>query len=70
MKIPTPSYRSALARTQPEAIDLEAFKRRGWCEQRILVVAESDGRLDFLERELVRRIGERLYGDGGKRYDR
>ncbi|MHA6896812.1 hypothetical protein ACQUJT_22445 [Ralstonia pseudosolanacearum] len=66
MKIRTPTYRSALARTQPEVTDLEAFKRQGWQEQRILVVAESDGRLDFLERELVRRIGERLYGEGGK----
>ncbi|QOK90217.1 hypothetical protein HF908_01020 [Ralstonia pseudosolanacearum] len=66
MKIRTPTYRSALARTQPEAIDLEAFKRQGWREQRILVVAESDNRLDFLERELVRRIGERLYGEGGQ----
>ncbi|WP_197388551.1 hypothetical protein [Ralstonia pseudosolanacearum] len=70
MKIPAPSYRSALARTQPEAIDPEAFKRQGWRDQRILVVNESDVRLDFLERELVRRIGERLYGEGGKRHDR
>ncbi|CAH0445968.1 hypothetical protein LMG9673_04734 [Ralstonia pseudosolanacearum] len=70
VKIHTPSYRSALARTQPEVTDLEAFKRQGWRDQRILVVAESDGRLDFLERELVRRIGERLYGEGGKRHDR
>ncbi|WP_247538508.1 hypothetical protein [Ralstonia pseudosolanacearum] len=66
MTIRTPTYRSALARTQPEVTDLEAFKRRGWREQRILVVAEADTRLDFLERELVRRIGERLYGEGGK----
>ncbi|CAH0443898.1 hypothetical protein [Ralstonia pseudosolanacearum] len=66
MKIRTPTYRSALARTQPEVTDLEAFKRQGWREQRILVVTESDNRLDFLERELVRRIGERLYGEGGK----
>ncbi|MBB6589887.1 hypothetical protein LBW62_03250 [Ralstonia solanacearum] len=66
MKIRTPPYRSALARTQPEVTDLESFKRQGWREQRILVIAESDARLDFLERELVRRIGERLYGEGGR----
>ncbi len=70
VKIPTPSYRSALARTQPEVTDLEAFKRQGWRDQRILVVNESDDRMDFLERELVRRIGERLYGEGGKRHER
>ncbi|OKA46160.1 hypothetical protein BH759_04010 [Ralstonia solanacearum] len=70
MKIHTPSYRSALARTQTEVTDLEVFKRQGWRDQRILVVNESDERLDFLERELVRRIGERLYGEGGKRHER
>lgn len=66
MKIPTPSYCSSLGRLQPEVADLEAFKQQGWCDQRILVVSESDARLDFLEREVVRRIGERLYGGGGK----
>jgi hypothetical protein len=30
------------------------------------VVSEQDDRLDFVEREIVRRIGERLYG--GKRH--
>jgi hypothetical protein len=30
------------------------------------VVNETDDRLDFIEREIVRRIGERLYG--GKRH--
>ncbi|ARS55387.1 MULTISPECIES: hypothetical protein [Ralstonia solanacearum species complex] len=69
MKIPTPAYRSALARTQPEVTDLEAFKRQGWRDQRILVVNETDERLDFIEREFIRRIGERLYG-GGQRHDR
>ncbi|MCK4135690.1 hypothetical protein HFK86_25675, partial [Ralstonia pseudosolanacearum] len=48
MKIPTPAYRSALARTQPEVTDLEAFKRQGWRDQRILVVNETDERLDFI----------------------
>jgi len=44
---------------------VEAAKREGWQTQRILVVAEHDARLDFLERELVRRIGNRLYGKPG-----
>ena len=38
------------------------MKRNGWRDQHILVVNESDERLDFIEREIVRRIGERLYG--------
>lgn len=65
MKIPTPSYRCPLGRIQPEPSDLEAMKQRGWRDQHILVVNASDDRLDFIEREFVRRIGERLYGQGG-----
>ncbi|WP_343548976.1 hypothetical protein [Ralstonia sp.] len=65
MNIPTPPSTSSLARHQAQASDVEAAKREGWQAQRILVIAEADVRLDFVERELVRRIGERLYG--GKR---
>ncbi|ASJ23841.1 hypothetical protein LH462_15150 [Laribacter hongkongensis] len=62
MKVSTPAYRCPLGRFQPETTDLEAMKQRGWRDQRILVVNASDERLDFIEREIVRRIGERLYG--------
>ena len=65
MKIPTPTYRCPLGRIQPEPSDLEAMKQRGWRDQHILVINASDDRLDFIEREFVRRIGERLYGQGG-----
>jgi hypothetical protein len=51
---------------QPVVTDLDAVKRSGWREQHILVVSDQDERLDFLEREFIRRIGERLYGPGGK----
>ena len=68
MKTLTPTYRCALGRAQPETVDLDAMKERGWRDQRILVVNEADERLDFVEREIVRRIGERLYGKGGKRH--
>ena len=50
---------------QPERMDIETVKQRGWREEHILVVSDSDSRLDFVERELIRRIGERLYGSGG-----
>lgn len=66
MKIPTPQYRCPLGRLQPQTTDLEAIKQAGWRDQHILVVSEEDARLDFVEREFVRRIGERLYG--GKRH--
>ena len=64
----TPPYRCALGRLQPQTADLDAIKERGWRDQHILVVNATDERLDFIEREIVRRIGERLYGTGGKRH--
>ena len=68
MKIPAQQYRCPLGRLQPQINDLEAIKQTGWRDQHILVVSEQDTRLDFVEREFVRRIGERLYGLGGTRH--
>ena len=62
MKIPPARYPSPLGRTQATPMDVEAAKRQGWREQHILVVSHDDERLDFLERQLIRSIGERLYG--------
>lgn len=67
MKIPQAHYPSPLGRMQPNSVDLDAIKQSGWQEQHILVVSDSDERLDFIERQLIRRIGERLYGDKSKR---
>lgn len=68
MKIPEQHYRCPLGRLQPQSRDLEEMKRNGWREQRILVVDAQDERLDWVERELVKRIGERLYGRPGGRH--
>jgi len=62
MNIPQPHYRSPLGRMQANPMDVEATKRQGWREQHILVISEQDTRLNFLERQLIRSIGERLYG--------
>lgn len=62
MKIPAQQYRCPLGRLKPQTTDLEAIKQTGWRDQHILVVSEEDTRLDFVESEFVRRIGERLYG--------
>ena len=62
MKVPAPRYRCPLGRLQPQTTDLDAIKERGWREQHILVINASDERLDIIEREIVCRIGERLYG--------
>ena len=66
MKIPPARYPSPLGRMQATPMDVEATKRQGWREQHILVISDQDERLDFLEREFIKRIGERLYGAGGK----
>ena len=61
MKISPQHYRP-LGRMQPNAVDAEAVKRDGWREQHILVVSVGDSRLDFADRAMIRRLGERLYG--------
>jgi hypothetical protein len=40
----------------------EEIKREGWHEQGLLVVSAEDQRLTWPERELIRQLGERLYG--------
>jgi hypothetical protein len=55
--------RSHLGRCQPERIDAEAEKRAGWREHGILVVTEQDPRLSWPERELIRQLGAKLYGE-------
>ena len=62
MKTSSPRYPSPLGSMQAEPMDLDAVKQRGWQDQHILVVSDSDQRLDSAERQLIRRIGERLYG--------
>ena len=70
MKTPIPHYPSPLGRMQPTPMDIEATKRQGWRDQRILVISDQDARLDLLERQLIRNIGERLYGRGQNHGDR
>jgi hypothetical protein len=40
----------------------DQVKRDGWREQGVLAVAVDDERLSWTERELVRQLGEKLYG--------
>ena len=40
----------------------DQVKREGWREQGVLAVAIDDERLSWPERELVRQLGEKLYG--------
>ena len=47
----------------------EDIKRAGWQGQRVLVIDANDERLTWPERELVRQLGEKLYGDQRKRQE-
>jgi hypothetical protein len=40
----------------------DEVKRDGWKEQGLLAVSLDDQRLTWPERELVRQLGEKLYG--------
>ena len=41
----------------------EHVKRNGWRDQKILVVNADDARLSWPEREFIRQIGDKLYGN-------
>lgn len=47
----------------------EQVKREGWREQGVLVIAANDHRLTWPEREMIRQLGEKLYGDNRKRLE-
>ena len=55
MRFHSPGYGGA--RRNPDEV-----KREGWQEQGLPAVAVDDERLTWPERELVRQLGERLYG--------
>ena len=40
----------------------DCVKRDGWCQQGLLAVSLEDQRLTWVERELIKQLGEKLYG--------
>ncbi len=46
----------------------ESIKQQGWRVQGVLVIEVDDQRLTWPERELIRQLGERLYGDRTKEH--
>lgn len=56
------NYRCPLGKLQPQQMDTEAVKREGFNRHGILVVHVSDARLSREEREVIRRVGSRIYG--------
>jgi len=69
VKVPAPKYRCPLGSLQlNQRLDPEEVKKKGWKEQQILVISPEDERLDWYEQQLLRNIGDRLYGEeGGQR---
>ena len=45
--------------------DPDQIKREGWKDQGLLAVSADDLRLTWPERDLVRQLGEKLYGKRG-----
>jgi hypothetical protein len=56
------NYRCPLGKLQPQQVDVETVKREGFNRHGILVVHVSDERLSREEREVIRRVGSRIYG--------
>ena len=60
------SLGSSLSRTQPQqplsAEELATMRRAAWRKQGVLAVSADDQRLTWPERELIRQLGEKLYG--------
>ncbi|MBF0400750.1 MAG: hypothetical protein HQL80_07045 [Magnetococcales bacterium] len=54
--------RSSLARLIPERMDVEREKRKGWRNHGILVVAMEDPRLGWPEREMIKHLAQKIFG--------
>ncbi len=65
---PSP-LQSPLGHRLPTPMDAEAIKRHGWQDQNVLVINADDPRLTWPERELIKQLGEKLYGSKEARHD-
>lgn len=58
------SYRSPL--NLSNSVDYDAIKKNGFHDQGLLVVDINDDRISWVEREVLRQVGEKLYGKSKK----
>lgn len=56
--------RCALGKLIPDTIDTEELKHDAWSQHNILVVATDDPRINWIERQILQTIGERIFGRG------
>lgn len=61
MSIPQPPY-CTLGRLQSKGMNIDWVKGRGWRKEGVFVVNLTDERLSQMERELVKHLGDKLYG--------
>ncbi len=59
--------RCTLARFVPNQMDVEEVKADGWNDHRILVVNPDDTSINWMERQVIEQIGQRLYGRKARR---
>lgn len=52
----------ALGKFVPSQMDVESVKREGFNNHGILVVAVDDQRLSWIERQIIKQLGDRIYG--------
>lgn len=56
------SPRCALGKLIPSTVDTEELKHDAWSQHNILVVAADDPRISWIERQILKTIGEKLFG--------
>ena len=54
--------RCPLGKLIPDTIDTESLKHDAWSLHHILVVSADDPRINWIERQILQAIGERLFG--------
>ena len=54
---------SPLGAIQPLPMDVEGIKSSAWRDQSILVISRHDVRLGWDEAQMIKNLGDRLYGD-------
>ena len=55
--------RCTLARFIPNQMDVEEVKADGFNNHRIFVVSLDDARINWMERQVIEQLGNRLYRD-------
>lgn len=64
------AIQSSLARhiaSEPSPEESEALRRRAWHDHGTLVINVDDPRLNWMHEQVIRQIGQKLYGETNKK---